>query len=418
MQRPRKHPDGDAQLQSLTPLRGMAALWVVLYHYAVIYFPSLHPQNYTHLLAKGYLAVDLFFMLSGFVLAHVYRDAFVEEVSTNYLKFLFARIARLYPLHLFVLALFLGTALASCAVEYASTGTIEPIPWQGARSLSAFIANLFMLQGLKASELSWNYPAWSISVEFMAYLVFPFLLPLIFRASLRWKIAVAIVLLSALACLAYWTKDDFNQWDGPTTLLRCLPEFIAGMLLYNFLRQRAWLSRLTRDWVFLLILGSLLLLLHFGAADLLIILLFPALILAAVGNTGYVAGFVNTRALVWLGEISYSLYLIHGFVQFVMTKLLSASPFGNSANLSPLSSLALTAAMLTASLLLATITYFAVEQAGRRYLRNLLGVRRRRRTQDRGRTIEDGGQSSQVTGVGDFPSKSTRVGSAAPAGRV
>jgi len=374
MEPPRKRRDGEAQLQSLTPLRGIAALWVVLYHYAVIYFPSLHPQTYTQLLGKGYLAVDLFFILSGFVLAHVYREAFTQEVSGNYLKFLFARIARLYPLHLFVLALFLTTALASRAVEYASSGMVAPIPWEGARSLSALVANLFMLQGLKASELSWNYPAWSISVEFMAYLAFPFLVPLIFRAGVRTKVALAIALLTALAWLAFWTKDDFNQWDGPRTLLRCLPEFTAGMLLYDLYIRRSWPWCLQRDWLFLLILGSLLLLLHVGAADLLIILLFPAVVMAAVSNTGYVAGLANTRPLVWLGNISYSLYLIHGFVQFLMTKLLSAVPLASPTNISPITALALTGAMLCASLLLATATYFAVERVGRRYLRNVFGV--------------------------------------------
>jgi peptidoglycan/LPS O-acetylase OafA/YrhL len=208
----------------------------------------------------------------------------------------------------------------------------------------------------------------------MAYLAFPFLVPLIFRAGVRTKLALAIALLTALAWLAFWTKDDFNQWDGPRTLLRCLPEFTAGMLLYDLYLRRSWPSCLQRDWLFLLILGSLLLLLHVGAADLLIILLFPAVMMAAVSNTGYVAGLANTRPLVWLGNISYSLYLIHGFVQFLMTKLLSAVPLASPANISPITALALTAAMLCASLLLATATYFAVERVGRRYLRNVFGV--------------------------------------------
>ena len=134
MEPPRKRRDGEAQLQSLTPLRGIAALWVVLYHYAVIYFPSLHPQTYTQLLGKGYLAVDLFFILSGFVLAHVYREAFTQEVSGNYLKFLFARIARLYPLHLFVLALVLdhGSGLSRGRICIVRHGRADPL---GGRSV-------------------------------------------------------------------------------------------------------------------------------------------------------------------------------------------------------------------------------------------------------------------------------------------
>ncbi|WP_042694571.1 acyltransferase [Azospirillum sp. B506] len=70
-------------LHSLTPLRGIAALWVVLYHYSFQYFPNLHPDSYTHLVQKGYLAVDLFFMLSGFVLTHVYHGIFTDSVGDN-----------------------------------------------------------------------------------------------------------------------------------------------------------------------------------------------------------------------------------------------------------------------------------------------------------------------------------------------
>jgi len=130
-----------------------------------------------------------------------------------------------------------------------------------------------------------------------------------------------------------------------------------------------------RDVTLLSIISGLILLLHVGAPDLLIIILFPGLILAAVGNTGYAASFLNGRLLKWLGDISYSLYLIHGFVQFVTTKLLAASSFGNRTELSGLSSFALAVGMVAVSLLLATMTYYAVEKVGRRYLRSVFGVR-------------------------------------------
>jgi peptidoglycan/LPS O-acetylase OafA/YrhL len=142
-----------------------------------------------------------------------------------------------------------------------------------------------------------------------------------------------------------------------------------------------------RDATFLGIVLAMLLLLHVGASDLLIIILFPVLILAAVRNAGYAAGLLNGRPLSWLGAISYSLYLVHGFVQFVTTKMLAVAGFGSTTELSGLGSLALTAGMVSASLLLATITYYAVEKAGRRYLRSLLGVRSAARSQ-KSRSIE------------------------------
>ncbi|MBN8966747.1 MAG: acyltransferase [Rhizobiales bacterium] len=107
----------------------------MLYHYAVWYFPAIEPGRYSHLLDKGYLAVDMFFMLSGFVMTHVYWRTFVKKGGNHYWAFLSARIARLYPLHLFVLALFLAIAVAFRGFHYAATGTFEAIPMEGARSL-------------------------------------------------------------------------------------------------------------------------------------------------------------------------------------------------------------------------------------------------------------------------------------------
>lgn len=81
-------------LPSLTPLRGIAALWVVLFHYCW-HFPAVHPDRYTGAVYKGYLAVDLFFMLSGFVISHVYHRVFAKQVTgRHYRDFLKARVAR------------------------------------------------------------------------------------------------------------------------------------------------------------------------------------------------------------------------------------------------------------------------------------------------------------------------------------
>ncbi len=362
------------QLQSLTPMRGIAALWVVLYHYAARYLPALHTDHYTHLLDKGYLAVDLFFMLSGFVLTHVYWRTFTETVRGSYWKFLLARIARLYPLHLFVLSLFLATALASRAVQYAATGTFDSIALAGARSLTALLANLLMLQGLQASELSWNYPAWSISVEFIAYLVFPFALPWIWRAGRPLKIVLALLLVAVLAWFAYVTQDDFDQWDGPQTLLRCVPEFLIGTLLYAAFVGRPWTVLAKRDGILIGLVVALLLLLHRGASDLLVILLFPALILAAVANKGMVSRFLNTAPLVWLGEISYALYLFHGLVEFITTNLLGAAGLHDRDRLSSAASFAIMSFMLCSSLLCASLGHQGIEKAGRQRLRLLFGT--------------------------------------------
>ena len=362
----RRAPKG--QLPSLTPLRGLAAFWVVLYHYSVQDFPNLDATHYTHLIGKGYLAVDMFFMLSGFVMTHVYQRAFADSgsVKRHYRSFLVARVARLYPLHVFVLLLFVATAVTTQLL----TGAPGGIPLEGPASVTAFVANIFMLQGLDAGKLSWNYPAWSISVEFMAYLAFPLALPLVWRASHAAKIGLAMLLFTALVGLAFLKNGDFDQWDGPIVLLRCLPEFLLGTLLYFGVAgmRKSWFNR---DVAAFGIVAATILGLHFGAPDLLIVVLFAALIPIAVINAGNFAKIANVAPLIWLGEVSYSVYLIHGLVGFVAAKLLGAFGFQSEADLSRTGSFILMLLMICVCLLAATASYSSVEVTWRRHIRAL-----------------------------------------------
>jgi peptidoglycan/LPS O-acetylase OafA/YrhL len=367
------HFSSSDQLPSLTSLRGVAAIWVVIYHYSVQCFPSLDVIGYTHLFHKGYLAVDMFFMLSGFVLTHVYHRKFLDDVNGNYRGFVVARIARIYPLHLLILLLFVATAVAANWSGYFSIRSFGKIPMQGSESVTAFFANVFLVQGLDAGRLSWNYPSWSISVEFMAYLLFPFVLPLIWQASAGAKWGLAIFLLSLLGLFASITQDNFDQWDGPVALLRCFPEFLIGTLLYCAFRSAPRGIGIERDATVFGILLITLALLHFGAPDLLVTLLFGLLILTAVRNAGRFAEWANTRVLVWAGDISYSIYLIHSFIEFLGKKLLGRFGMHNLADLSPYKSLAFMAPMLVLCLVAANLSYFCFEVRSRRYVRSLLG---------------------------------------------
>jgi peptidoglycan/LPS O-acetylase OafA/YrhL len=371
------------ELQSLTPLRGIAAIWVICFHYAVVYF-AFRPEQFSWVFNKGYLAVDIFFMLSGFVLSHVYWRAFSSEATghaKNYWSFIGARIARLYPLHLFNLCQFLVVTLAFSLYAYSFAGKFDSIPVYGARSWTALLANLVMLQGVKARELAWNFPAWSISVEFFAYFLFPLALPFVARAKGLGKLLWAGLALSALCLFAYLGNGDFNQWDGPITLLRCLPEFVFGALLYAGFREKLWPNWFKSDTAIVTIIFGVLVLLHFGIPDLIIVVGFPAVILSAVMNAGRMAPILNAAPLVWFGNISYSLYLAHGFVQFLTTKLLQSYGVENAANLSWMNSVWLLFAMLGATVLIASFTYREIEIAGRSRLRKLFLARSERSPQ-------------------------------------
>jgi len=278
--------------------------------------------------------------------------------------------------------LFVATAVISQLAIGVGSGTFAGIPLTGPESLSALVANVFMVHGLAAGQLSWNYPSWSISVEFIAYLGFPFALPFIARASGSTRLILGALLFAALASLAALTKGDLDQWDGPITLLRCMPEFLLGTLLYFTFRdheQRSWLGS---DLAVLTVLTATLVCLHFGAPDLLIVALFAAIVLLAVANTGSFARFANIAPLVRLGEISYSLYLIQGFVQYAAAKGFDALGIRHLAALSAGESLALMLPMLVLSILIAGATYSRIEIAWRQHLRDLLGERRKTRPAD------------------------------------
>jgi peptidoglycan/LPS O-acetylase OafA/YrhL len=242
----------------------------------------------------------------------------------------------------------------------------------GERSVGGFFANLVMLQGLWARELSWNDPAWSISLEFLAYLLFPLLFPVSWRARPAAKAGLCGLLLVVLGWLAYRTGGYFNQWNGTYAILRCLPEFLAGMLLYSFYQNGIFASVLASDAVLAAIVLPLAALLHLGAPDLAIIPLFPLLILAAVRNRGRFSPLLNSPPLVWLGDISFSLYLLHWFVLFIATEIARRLPGLDFANLPLASSLALIAALMAVSLTLATLSFRFIEVTGRRWLRQRL----------------------------------------------
>src|SRR5215217_3096190 len=134
-------------LKPLTALRFAAAMWVVSYHF----WPDLAGAAIPMLVQKGYLGVELFFVLSGFILSHVYLQGFGES-RFRYGAFLWARIARVYPLHL---ATLLG--VAALAVVASAAGLVME---HRLADWGAFPANLLMVHawGL-APSAAFNHPS-------------------------------------------------------------------------------------------------------------------------------------------------------------------------------------------------------------------------------------------------------------------
>ncbi|MBT9382329.1 acyltransferase [Pseudooceanicola sp. CBS1P-1] len=308
--------------QSLTAFRGIAALLVVFYHFSGGFMPGLSPEHVTYFVDRSYLWVDFFFLLSGFVMAHVYRERFSERIGgPAYRGFLVARLARIYPLHLALLAAFVALeVLRSLALQ---DGLIEARlpPFEGPKSLSALLVSLGLLQstGIE-SALAWNWPSWSIASEWFAYLLFPVLVLAGARMGRR------AGLLSAAACLlglVLLSKDGGAQLDRTADfgVLRCLCEFSLGMLveaaLQRLLRAGDRLRWLARGTTSVGLLALIVLGMHLGWDAIAFPPLMAAFLLCLALNDrreGRFARALSGRMLLWLGTISYAIYLCHALV--------------------------------------------------------------------------------------------------------
>ena len=351
---------------SLDALRGVAALLVVLYH-----LPGwLDPVFEIQLIRHGYLMVNFFFVLSGFVLFHSYAGRIGNGLS--FLKFVALRVSRLYPVHLLFVLPFAALEVAKYVAfrRYGMMGSSGVAP-SIANIVTTFVANLFLVQGLGVTEnpTPFNFPNWSISTEFYTYLVFAIGMLCFSRRGFR-VFAIAIVALSVGALVGFGAKlGDLGNMP------RCLSGFFFGCLTRAAFE--GWRGRtLQRDWPsWIAALALLLLSLRWhspvqGATWLeqlampISALLIVTLLLTPTSRLNRL---LNTRPLRWLGEISYSLYMSHAIVQWVARQL--CKPFetavvvdGTARDRLPLA-LGIAAYVLVTlvTLLVARISYLLVE---------------------------------------------------------
>lgn len=298
-------------LNPLTSLRFLAAFWVLLYHFKDHLGLNLGRIGFV---TDGYLGVDLFFTLSGFILAHVYL-AEVEGGRFGYGDFLKNRIARVYPMHLAALGamivLFVGASAMGAGVGSPDAFKLSDLP-----------AHLLMIHAWGATEaVGWNFPSWSISAEWGAYLLFPLIAGLVLKArNATWMLGGALAL-----CLASFVTLDnlhllpgyehvgqnFSQMTAQIGALRILPSFVLGVALYNFGRkvsapaQWAWPIALTSAfWIIAVTTLNLWEgLVWFGLAGLIYGL-------AETSRHNADAPMAGKR-FVFLGAASYALYMIH-----------------------------------------------------------------------------------------------------------
>ncbi|MDO9499168.1 acyltransferase [Falsiroseomonas sp.] len=279
-----------AFIGGLHGLRGVAAMWVFLYHLWDGWDWS-----------PGHLGVDLFLILSGFVLSHVYAAGL--HSAADYRGFIRSRIARIYPLHLVTL---LAVATVVMTWPGFAGSFLRPEQRFGA---DAFLAHLLLVQNWAYFlPTSWNAPAWSLSAEWAGYLAFPGIVLLARRGRQPLLLAVACMAVMSLALHGWGVKD--GNGTGSPGMLRMGFGVLAGCLVY-----RAYAAGLrlppaptTLGCVALLAVA------HVPGFGGLGTLAFPILTLLCATGAGALAQACASRPAVWLGTLSYSIYLWHWLI--------------------------------------------------------------------------------------------------------
>ncbi len=341
------------QLDALTGLRGIAAWLVVLFHTRLT-LTGVLPGWVMPATGRFYLAVDLFFMLSGFVMWYTYAERLRCGGRGEAARFWWRRIARIWPLHAAILLAYVVFALAVLLRgRDASAYPFAELP-----------LHLLLMQNWGLTHtLRWNDPAWSISTEWAAYLLFPLVVRLC-----RWDRLPSLALLGLVALLfaalhlmiVASGQDRLGAAIPQLGLPRCLMEFAAGnVLCILWQRWRGW--RGTAPLAALVGAGALGLGLwgDFWDSAYSPTVLFAGLLALACAK-GPVARLLAGRLAVDLGEMSYSTYLSH-FLLFVLFKIMFIGP---QLQLGWLGLIGYGAMVFSASVLL----YHGVEKPAQRWL--------------------------------------------------
>jgi peptidoglycan/LPS O-acetylase OafA/YrhL len=296
--------------------RGICALLVAMMH-----FPASGPLSESLVIRNAYLFVDYFFVLSGFVIAHRYSTSISN--GTAYFRFAIVRLGRVYPLHLAVLAVFVAFELLRLTVP-ALRGEGVP-PFSDGNSVGELVNSLLLLNGVGMDvRLTWNSPSWSISAEVWTYLLFG--LAVLMLGRRHWMVFIPVIA-TGMAVIYAWSPNHIDTtWH--LGFVRCLYGFSLGALLYHFLGPLLVVRHMgastprapsfAATCVECLALGAILgfvVLAGKGPVNILAPWVFALAICVFSYEGGALSRILNRRIFLWLGTLSYGIYMVHIFVQ-------------------------------------------------------------------------------------------------------
>jgi peptidoglycan/LPS O-acetylase OafA/YrhL len=305
-----------SRLELLTVARALFAWWVVSFHFKEwVFNPLLGKTPTDTIISYGYLGVDFFFVLSGFVIDRRYSHAFQNLKFSVVYDFALLRLARLYPLHIFLLLLMVANPIALFFFAKAKGPSDQ-------YNLLYFAQSVFLIQNWGVGQtLAWNVPAWSISAEMFAYLFYPFIgFVLCKEKSKRPYVAAAVALFCVSTIVLFFVYFSFNSIGDQVTksgTVRCLLEFALGCTCSRF---GNYLCHTSNPRLFigpLLALAGLLIALSFGLSlkDFVTV---PAIVFVSILALSIVDTVFKVKVPKWLilmGNISYATYLCHWIIK-------------------------------------------------------------------------------------------------------
>lgn len=298
------------RMRAIDGWRGITALIVVIFHMTLTY----DLDRYGGFLSSTFWlstepVLDFFFVCSGFVISLIYSERLDTRAAT--LKFLFLRAARFWPMHLTVLAALV--ALETFRLGLWKAGVLEAFsgPFAGPGAVKTLLIQAALVQAWAPDVfLNWNYPTWTLSAELVAYIGFALMCAL---PTKGWRIALCVAVV-AVSTYAYYLQTDAWAVVNKPSLFRALAGFFLG-----YLTQVAWKRWPIRSnqtaailevfttvgFVGLMITGATGLL--YPASP----LIFALMVYTFASAKGPLSSILSSKPLVWIGDRSYSIYLLH-----------------------------------------------------------------------------------------------------------
>ncbi|MHB1022592.1 MAG: acyltransferase family protein [Acidobacteriaceae bacterium] len=308
----------------LTSIRFFAAFYVVLLH-SMLW--SNHIRTTTWIgkfLRNGYVAVGFFFVLSGYILAHIYLDT---GRSFNRRAFWTSRFARVYPL-------LFASLLLDVPNSFLMRLNIEGLKMAALKTSLSFFSECALLQSLNGHFRSINAPSWSLSAEAFFYLIFPLVAFWIWRRSglrsalfffIFWLCAMATPVITTYLHPGLFVEVDSSnlQWAVELWPIFRMFEFFSGIslcALQKYISEKLTVDQKTRISHLSLAIAVVLYctVIQFSQhipllvmSDGFLIPIYALVILGLVNNEGWIKQIFSNRYLVILGESSYAIYLLH-----------------------------------------------------------------------------------------------------------